>query len=261
MCRRALEARKHVVVEKPFVKSAVEARALVRLANRSERILAVYYNRRHDGDFQLLRSLLEAGTLGTVSEMESRLEFWRNVEPGAWRESEFATSGALFNIGAHLLDQVLLLFGAPESLMLTQKRSRPGSRIYDFFRLELSYESTAVLLQASYAAREPYPRFRVRGSDATWVKFGRDGQQANLAGEDPDREYSLLVRGHGTANTSEQQEIGPGNYARFYDRLHAQIREGAPSAANGMEAILNTEILELAEESFRTGRRIHLNHP
>ena len=259
MCRHALEAGKHVVVEKPFVKSSVEARELVSLANRNERTIAEYYNRRYDGDFQRLRSLVSERSLGTICELESRIEFWRPVEPDVWRESEFATAGALFNIGSHLLDQVLLLFGRPQTLLLTQHRTRPGSRIYDFFRLELSYEGSVVMLQSSYAAREPYPRFRVRGTDATWVKFGHDGQQAQLAGEEPDSEYSLLVRGNGADKMTERQEVSPGNYALFYDRLYAQVREGASSAANGLEAILNTELLELAEQSFRTGRRITLN--
>lgn len=258
MCRRALLAGKHVVVEKPFVRTTEEARALVSLAERQGCLLSVYYNRRFDGDFQALRALLAGGALGEVQQVESRYEFWREPDPRAWREGPIPTGGVLFNIGSHLIDQALVLFGRPQSLFLRQRCDRPGSRIFDFFRLELEYESVSVGLQGSYGMRDGYPRFRVAGSTATWTKYGRDGQQASLSREDRDEEYALLVQNPGPTQLTERLEICPGNYGLFYDQLHSCLRGDGPPPVTGEEAILNTEVLDRAVESFEIGLPVQL---
>ena len=258
MCRSALLAGKHVVVEKPFVRTTEEARNLVSLAERQGCVLSVYYNRRFDGDFQALRALLELGTLGVVQHVESRYEFWREPDPLAWREASIPTGGVLFNIGSHLIDQALVLFGRPKSLFLTQRHVRPETEIFDFFRLELEYESVHVGLQGSYGMREPYPRFRVHGNAATWVKYGRDGQQAVLMSEEPDEEFALLVQNQEPPQTTERREIPIGNYGLFYDQLFSCIRWGGSTPVNGNEVILNTEIIEQAVDSFDKGSRVQV---
>lgn len=249
----ALRAGKHVVVEKPMVPTRGEAEALVRIAAANRRSITTYFNRRYDADFQLVRSLIRDGALGEVLEFESRYDMWREVEAAAWRERSGATAGALYNIGSHLVDQAIALFGAPESVLLDHKRVRPGSAIYDSMYLRPGYRDYSVTLQSSYAAREPFPRFRVRGTAATLVTFGVAG---SVLEEDDTGPVGHLYRRDSTMTNPETIDISATDYGRFYEDLYATIRDRVPHPISPLDAVRNVALLEAAERSFATGRRI-----
>jgi len=273
MCERAVLAGKHVVVEKPIAETATRASELFSLAGRHGVVLTVYHNRRFDGDFMALRRLLESGRLGRVLEFESRFEVFRPVNPAAWRE-QAGTGGILTNLGPHLVDQAIVLFGAPEWVHATATRLRVGSRIPDYLRLELGYPDTAVVLGASYQALDRMPRFVVRGADGSWTKWGYDSQEAVLkaaAGAGGvsagDREYAVLVRsqgnknagtGPGAAGERTESDITAGDYRLFYDGLYSALRDGAPPRVTREEVLLTSAILDAASRSATTGRRVTL---
>jgi predicted dehydrogenase len=274
MCERAIRSGRHVLVEKPMAENAVRAKELFDSAAQANVVLTVYHNRRFDGDFMALRRLLQSGRLGRVLEFESRYEVFRTVDPVAWRE-QAGTGGILTNLGPHLVDQAIVLFGAPRWVYARTMRVRNGSRIPDYFRLELGYPDTAVVLGASYQALERMPRFVVRGTDGSWTKWGFDGQEAVLkasAGVGDvsagGREYSVLSRTSGAAGVHDRSGAGPervesdvaaGDYGFYYRKLYEAIRDGASPPVIPEEALLTASILDAAAESAATGRRVELH--
>ncbi len=266
MARSALLAGKHVIVEKPFVPEMRQAEELVDIAARKSLCLTVYQNRRFDGDFLTLQKLLESGFLGDVLEYESRIEMWRPVVPSAWREESGRYHGVLYNLGSHLIDQALLLFGRPETVQAVLHRLRPETGIADFFRLHLGYPSRVVAVQASYAAHGNLQRFRVQGSAAAWLKYGPDGQETRIRAEYDDRftaapttqERSLLIRGTPPSEVYENVALLPGDYGMFYSRLFRAIREGADPPVTIPEMLLGVELTEAAVRSACEGRNIRL---
>lgn len=276
MCRGALEAGKHVVVEKPFVATTSEARELLDLARQRGLLLTVYQNRRFDGDFVFLRRLLSEGTLGEVVSFESCFEFWRDVRADAWRERGEGNSSALTNLGSHIIDQALLLFGRPRAVTALATRLRPGSRVLDSFLVQLNYPWVEVSLRGSYASRAPGFRFRVVGSKATWVKRGMDPQEAVLKRRDrngrpaegagsasfvgpvsrPGEPQSSVLIPAGATTAGDIVEVPSGDYGEFYRRLAEALRTGGDPPVTGEEALLLTEVLEAAALSTRENRSV-----
>src|SRR5690606_13895007 len=158
-----------------------EADALIRLASEKQRILSVFHNRRWDSDFLTLRKLLDEGVLGRVVEFGSRFDRFRPEPKGGWRESEGAGTGVLYDLGSHLVDQALCLFGRPRSVLADIPMQRDGVEADDWFRILLDYSETRVCLRASCLAAGPMTRFNVRGSLGSWVQHGLDRQEADLA--------------------------------------------------------------------------------
>lgn len=252
MAAQALRAGKHVVVEKPLVPSLVEARDLMRLARNNHVTITTFFNRRYDADFEVIRTLIRDGVLGDVLEMESRYDQWRPVDEEAWREQPAPTSSALHNIGSHLIDQVVSLFGTPAWLFLDQERIRPDSRIFDTFLLRLGYPGRSVTLQSSYAAREPFARFRVRGSRATVVTFGvagsiSEGNETGLTG--------YLYREDRMLEPPDPLTIPATDYGRFYRDLFSSIRSDTCHPLSIADATANVALIETAQYSHKTGQR------
>jgi predicted dehydrogenase len=191
----ALAAGKHVVVDKPFTVTLAEGEALAREAEQAERVLAVFHNRRFDADFLTLVELIEGGTLGRIAHMESHFDRFRPSVPDRWREQALPGSGLWYDLGPHLLDQALCLFGEPASIQLTRRTQREGAVTDDFFHTVLSYASHAIYpslvveLHASALAAAPTARFAVHGTRGSYVTFGLDPQEACLkAGSFPARD-------------------------------------------------------------------------
>lgn len=256
MAAQAIRAGKHVVVEKPLVPTRVEARDLTRLARKHRVTITTFFNRRYDADFEVIRTLIRDGVLGNVLEMESRYDQWRPVDSTAWREHPAPTSSALHNIGSHLIDQVLTLFGTPAWVFLDQERIRPDSRIFDSFLLRLGYPGRSVTLQSSYAAREPFPRFRVRGSRATAITFGVagsiiEGNEVGLTG--------YLYREDRGLEPPETLTIPATDYGRFYRDLFPTIRSDGRHPISIADATANVALIEAAQRSHKTGRRLDVH--
>lgn len=266
MCKGALTAGKHVVVEKPFVTTMEQARELVRIALEKNLCLTVYQNRRFDGDFLSLRDALQSGLLGEVIGMQSGFELYRPVDSAVWREDPGLAGGAITNFGSHILDQALALFGRPNTVTAVTEKLRPGTEVDDYFQIILGYDSKVVNLHGSYMVHAPSARFRVHGTEASWVKYGMDPQEAILkktggAGFSPsslEPEEAQLIRVVPSGWTESAMNIKKGNYSRFYEILYDSIRNGGTPPVTTKDALLDMEVLEAAVRSAREERSITL---
>ena len=264
-CRMALEAGKHVVVEKPFVFSSEQARELIALAQRRQRLLTVYQNRRFDGDFLTVQDIVRNGYLGRVVEFQSAFQRYRpQLSPIAWKEQSQGHVGITYNLCSHLSDQALVLFGKPDGVWARMDRQRASSQIDDYCDMRLIYPHLQVSLRAGMLIREPGPRFAVHGTAGSYVKYGLDPQEGILrAGGHPSRtvwsqeseaEWGIL---HTDAGRNPYPTV-PGNYLSYYDDLYQALCEGRTPYVTPEEMITDVRMLEAAFESAQSGRIVPL---
>jgi len=247
LARAALEAGKHVLVDKPLALSARATNGLMDLARRQGRLLEVFHNRRRDGDFQALRSLLQAGTLGELRLLELRWDRFRPVVPGGWRHEQQPGAGVLWDLGPHLIDQALALLGSPDDFSADLACQRAGAVATDYFELTLRYGATRCIVSSSNLVVEPRPRFSAHGSAGSWLGFGVDPQEAALkAGSRPDEPgyHASLPRQRAVAVDAEGRRrelaIEPGDWQSFYADLATALRGEGPlpvGAAAGRDVV------------------------
>src|SRR5258705_1027791 len=182
LARQCLAAGRDVVVDKPFATTLEEASSLVEFAKSAGRLLTVYQNRRFDGDFQAIRQLVAAGTLGRIVHFETSYDRYRpQLKPGAWRETQRPGSGILFDIAPHLIDHALVLFGLPEAVTADVRTERDNAVADDAFDITLHYSNgMRAVLRSSILAAAPRPRFVLFGTQASFVKQAFDPQEMNL---------------------------------------------------------------------------------
>lgn len=251
----ALEAGLHVVVDKPLAASAADARRLIDEARRLGRVLTVFQNRRWDGDFLTLRRLLDAGELGTVHRFESRFERWRPVPKPGWRQDPAPeeAGGLLYDLGAHLIDQALVLFGPVRAVHVELDRRRPGAMVDDDVFLALTHDGgVRSHLWMNTIAAEPGPRFRVLGSRAGWTVGGLDIQEEQLKAGHAVRDPRFGVHPPDRWGILHDGEVGrrtpgeAGAYTAFYSAVARSIREGAPAPVDPADAVAGLEVIEAA---------------
>lgn len=264
LARQALLAGKHVVIDKPFALDLAEAKALVELAEKQQRLLSIFHNRRWDGDFLTVRRLLAEGTLGQIAQFESHFDRYRPEVRQRWREAGGPGSGLWFDLGPHVLDQALQLFGLPDWLQADLAGQRPGSLSDDYFHVVLGYGEMRVVLHGSCLVSATMPRFVIHGSAGSFIKFGMDVQEEQLKlGKRPpaadwavDSEPGQLSQ---IRNGQLQQELvagEAGDYGAYYRGVCAAILgEGANPVPAG-EALTVMALLDLARESHRSGKRL-----
>lgn len=265
LARDALSQGLHVVVDKPFATSVTEARSVVAEAQRRSRIVTVFQNRRWDGDFLTLRRLIAESAVGQPLRFESRFERWRPVPRDNWRErgtSEEA-GGLLFDLGSHLIDQALQLFGRVTTVYAELDRRRPGVQVDDDSFLALTHANgvRSHLFMSAVAAHSG-PRFRMLGSQAAYVKWGMDPQEAKLRsgqspdrpgfGDDPRENWGELV----VENNSTPVPTEPGAYRRFYEGLVDALRAVAPVPVDPHDAVATLAVIEAAQRSAAEQRVI-----
>ena len=268
LARAALEAALPVVVDKPLAVNAQEARGLVDLAQRKGLALIPFQNRRWDGDFLTVRRLLEGGELGQALRFESRFERWRPQVSEGWRESPEPedAGGVLYDLGSHLVDQALQLFGPTRRVYAELDARRPEARVPDDAFVALAHDSGVHShLWASVVAGQPGPRFRVLGDRAAFVKYGLDVQEEALRagrlptepgwGQEPPDRWGLL----GVDGETRAVETEPGAYQRFYEGVVAKVRDGAPPPVAAEEAVEDLAVLDAARVSARDGELIELD--
>lgn len=258
--KAALQAGKHVVVEKPFTNTTAEAKELIALAAASGKILSVYQNRRYVSDFLTIRDLLDKKLLGDVHEFEGHYDRYRaEARPHAWREAVKPGSGILYDLGAHLIDQVLYLFGLPQSITADIRQQRPHAKVDDYFDLRLNYGFTKVILHAGMLVREPGPRYMIHGTIGSFIKYGEDPQEARLRagalpeGEDWGQEPAAI---HGLLHTEVNGELvrqqvpsQAGDYGLYYKNLYNTIVHQAPLLEKPEHGYNTVRMIELAIES------------
>jgi scyllo-inositol 2-dehydrogenase (NADP+) len=255
LARQALDAGLPVVVDKPMTPTAAEAADLVERAQKNGLLLSVFQNRRWDGDFRTVKMLVDAGRLGDVTRFESRFERWRPVPKGGWRETGGAdeAAGLLYDLGSHVVDQALHLFGPATVTAAETDVRRAGVTADDDTFIALRHESgVRSHLWMSAVASDLAPRFRVLGSAAAYVKYGLDGQEDALrAGRrpsDPQWGHDLPERfGRlGVPSAAEPVETELGAYERYYAGIAAALLDGAPAPVDPADAVRALELLETA---------------
>ena len=262
----ALEAGLHVVVDKPLAPTAAAGRQLIEEARRRARMLTVFQNRRWDGDFLTLRALLREGALGAPFRFESRFERWRPVRTTGWRElgAPEEAGGLLYDLGSHLIDQALLLFGRADQVYAELDTRRPAAEIDDDVFVALTHVSgVRSHLFMSAVAGQLGPRMRVLGSQATYVKFGLDVQEAALRrdrrfepagwGEEPPASWGYIGAGEDVRPIRTQA----GQYQRFYEGVVEMLGGGA-CPVDPKDAIAVLEVIEAARLSTAERRVVTL---
>ncbi|MPY64547.1 Gfo/Idh/MocA family oxidoreductase [Streptomyces spongiae] len=264
----ALEAGLAVVVDKPLAGTAAEARELAALAEERGLLLSVFQNRRWDHDFLTLRKLVTEGELGDVWRFESRFERWRPQLKGGWRESgdPAEIGGLLYDLGSHVVDQALVLFGPVTQVYAEALVRREGAEADDDTFIALTHAGgTRTHLYASATTAQLGPRFRVLGAKAGYVKYGLDPQEAALReGERPTAKAEWGVEPEsmwGRIGAGESPLTGggrpvptlPGDYPAYYEAVAAALREGAPNPVTAFEAAAALDVLEAARRSAAEG--------
>ena len=264
---RSLSAGKHVVLEKPFTITSSDAKKLITQAEKKERILSVYQNRRYVSDFLTIRRLLNENALGEPVEFEAHYDRYRpERRPNAWREQNTPGSGILYDLGAHLIDQAFCLFGLPSYITADIRIQRPDARTTDYFELWLDYDFTKIILKAGMLVREPGPRYTIHGKRGSFIKYGEDPQEALLRkgilpisndwGMESEDIFGLLHTEIDGATIKENYPSLPGNYGRFYTDLFNTIRKGESLKVKPEHGFNTIRLIELATESSEKKSRV-----
>lgn len=253
LARAALEAGKHVVIDKPFAVTLDEADDLIALAEAHGLKLTVFHNRRWDGDFLTVRKLLASNVLGEVMRYEAHWDRFRPVPVQSWKEQAGPGRGVLMDLGPHLIDQALILFGRPDRIDGDVARQREGTEVDDYFALTFHYGNRRVIMTSSLLAADPRPRFGIYGSKGSFVKYGLDPQepqaQAGLTPDDP--AFGVEdPKWHGTLThvdgRTERVPTERGNYRAFYEGVAAAIANGAPVPVDPADARAGMAIIAAA---------------
>jgi predicted dehydrogenase len=260
LANAALEAGLAVVVDKPLAANAEDAQQLIAEARRRNQLLTVFHNRRWDGDFLTLRRLLAQGALGDVWRFESRFERWRPIPRDGWRESGDTADagGLLFDLGSHLIDQALVLFGPVDDVYAEIDRRRPGVTVEDDVFVSLRHRSgVRSQLWMSSTAAQSGPRMRASGSRAAYTKYGMDVQEDALRagarpghpgfGEDPPDRHGTLGAGDAIDPVATER----GAYQEFYTLLARSLRENTPAPVDPGDAV---KVLEIIDAIHTRGR-------
>ncbi len=260
LAAQALQAGKHVVVDKPFTLTVAEAESLLALAAAKGRVLSVFQNRRWDADFLALRQVLGSGAVGEPVLLESRFDRFRPEVPDRWRDRPGPGSGLWYDLGPHLVDQALQLFGPPRAIFLDLAAQRDAATTDDRFHALLRYDRLRVTLHATTLAAAETPRFALHGTRGSWVKYGTDPQEAALkAGALPGGPGWGIDPRPGTLTTatgSEPLPGPPGDYGAYYRAIRDAIRGTGPNPVTPAEALAVMTVLELGRASDEQRREL-----
>jgi scyllo-inositol 2-dehydrogenase (NADP+) len=267
--KKSLEAGKHVIVEKPFTIDVTQANDLIELAKKQNRVLSVYQNRRYDSDYKTIKKVVSENLLGELVEVEMHFDRFREeLSPKVHKETPGPGAGVLYDLGSHLIDQALQLFGKPEKIFADIRIVRPNSKVDDYFELLLYYPKLRVRLKASYIVREALPGYILHGLKGSFIKPKTDIQETLLKkgvipgkkdwGTEPETEKGLLhteIKGKEVIEfiTSEQ-----GNYNDYYNAIFEAIRNNQPLPVTAEEGAEVIKIIVAAFKSSESEKVIEL---
>ena len=270
LAKQCLHEQRHVVVDKPFTLTSQEAADLIRMARERGLVLTVYQNRRWDGDFQTVSQVIGGGELGRLASFESRIDRFRpEARLTVWRESGGPGGGTLFDLGPHLIDQALMLFGSPWTITANVRMERENAVVDDAWDIWLGYERphpTTVLLGSTLTACIPGPRFVVHGTRGSFVKRGIDPQEDQLKagmrfdsagfGEEAESAWGELKICGGE---TRRVQTARGDYRGFYANVRDALLGRAEPGVKPEQAWRTTRLIELARESAGQGRRLRVD--
>ena len=267
MAKQALDAGKHVVVEKPFVQTPAQANKLINLARSKGLMLTVYQNRRWDGDFLTVKKIVEERMLGRLVEFESHFDRYRNfIQPETWKEAGNERSGALYNLGSHMVDQALVLFGMPQSVTAHLDILRQQGQVNDYYDIRLQYEGFAAILKCSYLVRKPGPRYSLHGSLGSFHKWGIDPQEDALKagrlpneagwGKESQSDWGELDADLNGVHITGKVETIAGNYNAFYENVYNVLVNGAELLVKPEQSRDGVIVLDACLQSHREKRTL-----
>lgn len=262
LAHQALENNKHVILEKPFVTTVADGETLIALAAKKQRLLSVFHNRRYDGDFLTVQKLINQQRLGDVQHFESHFDRFRPQVRQRWREQASDGGGILFDLGPHLLDQTLQLFGMPDAITAQCRIMRENATTVDYFHLVLHYPKMLATLHGDMLSAGPNKRFSVHGSKGSYQKQGLDPQETRLiagvlptedswADEDASQYGRLYLADEELPVTTER-----GGYQQYFRAIASAIRHKTPCPVTAEQALLNIKLIELAMQSSRLGQSL-----
>jgi scyllo-inositol 2-dehydrogenase (NADP+) len=275
----ALEAGKHVVIDKPMALDVRQCDRLIEVAESRGRALTVFHNRRWDSDFLTLRQLIASDALGPVVSFEARWDRYRPAVPDRWRERPDHGGGALFDLGPHLIDQALCLFGQPEWIEADVFMQRAGAIVDDAFQIRMGQGTRRIVLGSSCIVPDAAPRYTVHGLKASFRKSGLDVQEQQLRdslavadpafGVEPTGQWGMLIPANASAdanaNAPRAVRAERGSWCEFYRMLRDRIESNAPASPMRMaipvpahEARAVIRLIEAARESSAGGCRLRL---
>lgn len=262
MAMQCLEAGKHVVVDKPVTIFSHEAEELNKLAEEKGLICSVFHNRRYDGDFLTLQKLVRKGDLGDLVYLESHFDRYRPDVSDNWREKEVPGNGITFDLGSHLIDQVVLLFGLPKWIQADIRKQRTGAIADDYFDITLDYGSLKAKVTAGALVNVPTPKFLLLGKNGSYQKFGLDVQEVAFKlgqkpegtnwGVEPAESWGKLFLSEETT----AYETLPGNYRILYQNVADAILKGTNLDITIPQTISVLKIIEASFVSAELGKRV-----
>jgi scyllo-inositol 2-dehydrogenase (NADP+) len=275
VARKILEAGRSVVVDKPVAVTSDEIATLIELAHKHRALFIPFHNRRWDGDYLTLSRLLSEGTLGRLVHLESTFDRWRPVpKAGAWKEDPAQGGGMLLDIGTHLADQALCLFGKPQAVMADVTRERDGDGSNDSFSMSLRYQGLMVTLAANVLSSLPRPRYFARGTKGNYSKLGLDPQEAALNritridvtaaddlawGHEAQQHWGTLVVDEGGVLVTRAVQTIAGDYRKYYAAVRDALLGDGPPPVDGLSAWRVARLLEWAAESSATRCEVRCN--
>ncbi|AVP02186.1 oxidoreductase [Enterobacter cloacae complex sp. FDA-CDC-AR_0132] len=259
LAKAALEAGKHVIVDKPFTVTLSQARELDAQAKSFGRVLSVFHNRRWDSDFLTVKALLNEGTLGEILFFESHFDRFRPQVRNRWREQARPGSGIWYDLAPHLLDQAVNLFGLPVSMTVDLAQLRPGAQTTDYFHAVLSYPQRRIVLHGTMVAAAESARYILHGTRGSYVKFGLDPQEERLKNGErlPQEDWGydmrdgVVTRVEGEERVEETLLTIPGNYPAYYAAIRDALNGTGDNPVPASQAIQIMELIELGIESAK----------
>jgi scyllo-inositol 2-dehydrogenase (NADP+) len=263
MAKQCLLAGKHVVVDKPVTIFAQEAEELERMAREKGLICSVFHNRRYDGDFRTLQKLVAEQTLGRLVYLESHFDRFRPQVSENWREKEVPGNGITFDLGSHLIDQVVLLFGKPMAIFADIQKQRKNAVADDYFDISLFYEGFKARVTAGVLVNVSSPKFLLLGEKGSYQKFFLDVQEqafkdgkkpeGDYWGVDPEERWGKLY----LENETQALPTEKGDYRIFYQNVADAITQGTPLQVTLPQTITVLKLIEASFRSAKEGRKIN----
>lgn len=268
--KKSLEAGKHVIVEKPFTVNIEQGKELIAIAKKQNKRLSVYQNRRYDSDYKTIRRVLAENWLGDLVEVEMHFDrFKEELSPKLHKEIPGPGAGSLFDLGAHLIDQALQLFGMPKKIFADIRMVRPLSKVDDYWELLLYYENLRVRLKSSYVVREALPGYILHGLKGSFIKPKTNIQEDTLKsgispgksdwGKEPESERGLLHTEINGRIVREYIQSEQGNYGEYYEAVYESIRNDSPLPVTAEQGLNVIRIIEAAFKSNEAKMVIDIN--